>query len=106
MMQRCIEHDYCAPCFYMITVVTEPRRECLGEVVEPVAGAAAGIEDREQALLPEPNRAAAPAGSVPAAAPAAGLWQPGFQDSILLRRGPSADARALCLSAAASNHYP
>jgi REP element-mobilizing transposase RayT len=203
MMQRCIEHDYCAPCFYMITVVTEPRRECLGEVVEPVAGAAAGIEDREQGLLPEPNqgllpepnqgllpepdrgllpepnrqeggavvalsplgevvcevwkrtsavypgveacecvvmpdhfhgilwvkerlarpmghivkafkrvseqecrsrglllpksgskgllpepnRAAAPAGSVPAAAPAAGLWQPGFQDSILLRRG-------------------
>jgi REP element-mobilizing transposase RayT len=30
MMQRCWEHDYCEPCFYMITVVTEPRRECLG----------------------------------------------------------------------------
>jgi REP element-mobilizing transposase RayT len=36
-------------------------------------------------LLPEPNP-----GPVPAAAPAAGysrVWQPGFQDSILLRRG-------------------
>ncbi|MFN2352574.1 MAG: hypothetical protein ABR497_11585, partial [Kiritimatiellia bacterium] len=30
MLQRCWEHDYCAPCFYMITVVTEPRRDCLG----------------------------------------------------------------------------
>jgi hypothetical protein len=30
MMQRCWEHDYCEPCFYMITVVTEPRRDCLG----------------------------------------------------------------------------
>jgi REP element-mobilizing transposase RayT len=29
MMQRCWEHDYCAPSFYMITVVTEPRRNCL-----------------------------------------------------------------------------
>ena len=42
MMQRCWEHDYCAPCFYMITVMTEPRRECLGEVVNPGAGAAPG----------------------------------------------------------------
>ncbi len=30
MLQRCWEHDYCAPCFYMITMVTEPRRNCLG----------------------------------------------------------------------------
>ena len=29
MLQRCWEHDYCAPFFYMITVVTEPRRGCL-----------------------------------------------------------------------------
>ena len=29
MLQRCWDHDYCAPCFYMITVVTEPRRACL-----------------------------------------------------------------------------
>lgn len=179
MMQRCIEHDYCAPCFYMITVVTEPRRECLGGLEVPAAGAA-GSRSREQGLLPEPDQgllpepnqqgggafvalsamgemvrevwrrtssvyprveacecvvmpdhfhgilwvkerlarhmghivkafklvsekecrsrglllqsnpssvpAAAPS-SVPAAAPAAGLWQPGFQDSILLRRG-------------------
>jgi len=42
MMQRCWEHDYCAPCFYMITVVTEPRRECLGVLRNPGAGAAPG----------------------------------------------------------------
>jgi REP element-mobilizing transposase RayT len=29
MRQRCWEHDYCAPSFYMITIVTEPRRNCL-----------------------------------------------------------------------------
>jgi len=29
MLQRCWEHDYCAPSFYMITVVTDPRRDCL-----------------------------------------------------------------------------
>ncbi len=168
MTQRCWEHDYCTPCFYMITVVTEPRRDCLGalqteadrgatvalsligEVVRDVwrrsSAVYQGVEACEcvvmpdhfhgilwvkkrlarhmghivkafkrvseqesrrkglllpknpgsRGLLPEPNPAAAPAGSVPAAAPAgsvpaaapaAGLWQPGFQDSILLRRG-------------------
>ncbi len=159
MMQRCWEHDYCAPCFYLITVVTEPRRDFLGvlqaedggvatvalslmgEVVREVwrrtSSVYSGVEACEcvvmpdhfhgilwvkkrlarhmghivkafkrvseqegrrkglllpknpgsRGLLPEPNRAAAPAGSVPAAAPAAGLWQSGFHDSILLRRG-------------------
>lgn len=161
MTQRCWEHDYCAPCFYMITVVTEPRRDGLGElrtladrdptvtlsrmghVVRDVWQRASTVytdveacecvvmpdhfhgilrvkkrlarpmghvvkafkrvseqESRRQGLLlpknpgsremakisgsrgllPEPNR-------VPAAASAAGLWQSGFQDSILLRRG-------------------
>ncbi len=171
MMQRCWEHDYCAPCFYMVTIVTEPRRECLSVLGDPGAGAAPGTEPgaapgtepgaapgqgtggwlqlsaigevvfdvwrrtstiypgveacecvvmpdhfhgilwvkerlarhmghmvkafkrvseeecRSKGLLPAPNRASAPAGSVPASAPAAGLWQSGFQDSILLRRG-------------------
>ncbi|MDT8390712.1 MAG: hypothetical protein RRC34_09425, partial [Lentisphaeria bacterium] len=32
MKQRCWEHDYCAPSFYMITVVTEPRRNCLSSL--------------------------------------------------------------------------
>lgn len=157
MMQRCWEHDYCAPSFYMITVVTEPRRECLGTLQADPEGAAMvalsrmgevvrdvwqrtskvysdveacehivmpdhfhgilrvrkrlarpmghivkafkRVSEQEcgslglllansgsRGLLPARNRAA-PAGSVPAAAPAAGLWQPGFQDSILLRRG-------------------
>jgi REP element-mobilizing transposase RayT len=157
MMQRCWEHDYCEPCFYMITVVTEPRRDCLGvlhvatdgqamvrpsaigEIVRDVWRRTSvvypGVEacecvvmpdhfhgilrvkerlarpmghmvkafkrvsadecrskgllapaTRSRRLLPEPNRATPP-GSVPAAAPAGGLWQPGFQDSILLRRG-------------------
>jgi REP element-mobilizing transposase RayT len=51
MLQRCWEHDYCEPCFYMITVVTEPRRECFGEVVVPAAGAAAGTVPGAAALL-------------------------------------------------------
>ncbi len=177
MMQRCWEHNYCSPCFYMITIVTEPRRDCLGNLVIAKEGAAPGtgfdgglasvalspigevvrevwlrtnavypgveacecvvmpdhfhgilwvkerlarpmghivkafkvVSEREcrsrglllqpktgsrwlrtgnTGLFPEPNPAAAPAlGSVPAAAPAAGLWQTGFQDSILLRHG-------------------
>lgn len=33
MMQRCWQHDYSAPSFYMITLVTEPRRKCLGALV-------------------------------------------------------------------------
>ncbi len=43
MMQRCWEHDYCAPSFYMITVVTDPRRDCLG-VLKVVAGGVATVE--------------------------------------------------------------
>ncbi len=185
MRQRCWEHDYCAPCFYLITVVTGPRRECLGvlkagarvelsplgEVVRDVWRRTSAVyhtveacecvvmpdhfhgilwvkerltrpmghvvkafkrvsggECRSKGLLLQPNpglllqpnpglllqpnpgsvSAAAPAaepwnpglllqpnpGSVSAAAPAAEpsspaaeLWQEGFQDSILLRRG-------------------
>lgn len=163
MMQRCWEHDYCAPSFYMITVVTEPRRNCLsvlegtaadpllqlspiGEVVREVwqrtSAVYPGVEacecvvmpdhfhgilwvkerlerplghivkafkrvstqecrSKELLLQPDPSRcvrlppasAFAPAAAqvpVPAAAPAAGcstLWQEGFQDSILLRKG-------------------
>ena len=34
MRQRCWVHDYCAPSFYMLTIVTEPRRGCLSEVGE------------------------------------------------------------------------
>lgn len=154
MIQRCWEHDYCAPCFYMVTVVTEPRRNCLGtlsvdagdvatvaltpmgEVVQEVWRRTSAVypgveacecvvmpdhfhgilwvkerlarpmghmvkafkrvseqEGRSKGLLPAPNpgsKGLLPApnlGPVPAAAPAAGLWQPGFHDSILLRRG-------------------
>ena len=143
MKQRCWEHDYCEPCFYMITVVTEPKRDCLGALqVEPGGAATVSLsaigemvrevwrrtsavypgveacecvvmpdhfhgilwvkerlarhvghivkafkrvseqECRSRGLLLEPNPS-----SVPAAAPAARLWEPGFQDSILLRRG-------------------
>jgi hypothetical protein len=45
MNQRCWEHDYCAPSFYMLTLVTEPRRACLsvvGGIRGP--GAAPGTE--------------------------------------------------------------
>ena len=158
MRQRCWEHDYCAPAFYMITVVTEPRRPCLsvlksrdGEcapILSAIGGTVQevwrrtsetypGVEACECAVMPDhfhgilwvkerlnrhvghivkafkrvseqecrgkglllppggcrgkglplpPNP-----GSVPAAAPAAGhfstLWEEGFQDTILLRRG-------------------
>jgi REP element-mobilizing transposase RayT len=143
MLQRCWEHDYCEPCFYLITVVTEPRRECLGALQVATGGAATvalspmgegvrevwrrtsavypGVEACECVVMPDhfhgilwvkerlarhmghivkafkrvsdqeyrskglllrPNP-----GSVPEAAPAAGVWQIGFQDSILLRRG-------------------
>lgn len=39
MMQRCWEHDYCAASFYMITIVTEPRRGCLSRFDARVGGA-------------------------------------------------------------------
>ena len=161
MQQRCWEHDYCAPSFYMITVVTEPRRDCLstlcadsraenahvvlsplGEVVCKVWRRTSSVypgveacecvampdhfhgilwvkerlrrpmghivkafkrvsekECRSRGLLLQPNQRRGlllqpNPGSVPAAAPAAvrtgsfcTLWQAGFQDSILLRRG-------------------
>ena len=162
-MQRCWEHDYCAPSFYMITIVTEPRRACLsvlegtasdpllklapmGEVVREVwrrtSAVYPGVEacecvvmpdhfhgilwvkerlarpmghivkafkrvstqecrskglllppDSSKGLLLPPDKETAPAAlrvPVPAAAPAAGfstLWQEGFQDTILLRKG-------------------
>ncbi|MEI6149940.1 MAG: transposase [bacterium] len=155
MMQRCWEHDYCAPSFYMITVVTEPRRNCLsvlaGTAADPLLQLSAigavvrevwqrtsavypGVEGCECVVMPDhfhgilwvKERLERPMGHivkafkrvstqecrsrglllppdpskglllqpasvpVPAAAPAAGvstLWQEGFQDSILLRKG-------------------
>ncbi|MDP6490619.1 MAG: hypothetical protein QGH42_10385 [Kiritimatiellia bacterium] len=45
MKQRCWEHDYCAPSFYMLTIVTEPRRECLSEVRGDVAAGAAATTE-------------------------------------------------------------
>jgi len=148
--KRCWEHDYCAPSFYMITVVTEPRRSCLsvltgrgtsaddaqlkltpmGELVRDVwrrgSAVCPGIEACECVVMPDhfhgilwvKERLSRPmghivkgfkrvstqecrskglllppdAGLAPAAAPAAGspfssLWQEGFNDSILLRKG-------------------
>ncbi len=32
MHQRCRVHDYREPCFYLITLATEPRRSCLGRL--------------------------------------------------------------------------
>ena len=152
MMQRCWEHDYCAPSFYMITLVTEPRRGCLSvlqgtEADESVAGSGsclrlsptgevvrevwrrsstvyAGVEACECVVMPDhfhgilwvKERLARPMGHIvkafkrvssgqcrskglllprdqeaaPAAGTAAGfsnLWQEGFQDTILLRKG-------------------
>ena len=155
MLQRCGEHDYCAPSFYMITIVTEPRRGCLSEL-HPGGGAPSdarltlspigelvrnawlrtssiypGVEACEWVMMPDhfhgvlwvkerllrhmghivkafkrvstqeyrskglllpPNQSKGLFfGSVSAAAPAADLqstlWQDGFQDSILLRKG-------------------
>jgi REP element-mobilizing transposase RayT len=153
MKQRCWEHDYCAPSFYMLTIVTEPRRSCLSSLA-PGAGAALctepndslkispigaivqdawrrtstiypGVEACECVVMPDHFHgllwvkekqerhmghivkafklvstrecrskglllARDQAGLVKGAAPAAcsqSLWQEGFQDSILLRRG-------------------
>ncbi|NQZ68763.1 MAG: hypothetical protein HRT89_11915 [Lentisphaeria bacterium] len=164
MLQRSWHHDYCAPSFYMITIVTEPRRQCLSQVTEDAEVVLSPIGElvkeawnrtnevypnvkacefvvmpdhfhgilrvQEQlkrpmghlikafkrvsrqecvsrGLLPPLNAkpsagasAAAPASSVSVAAPATdssassapatespSLWQEGFQDSILLRKG-------------------
>ena len=149
MMQRCVVHDYCAPSFYMVTVVTEPRRGCLSELHSGAVAASdarlilspmgeivrdawlrtssiyAGVEACECVVMPDhfhgilwvkerlpqhmghivkafkrvstqecrSKRLLLPPnpGSVSAAAPAAGLqstlWQTGFQDSILVRKG-------------------
>ncbi|MBT7702515.1 MAG: hypothetical protein HN700_19675, partial [Verrucomicrobia bacterium] len=169
MKQRCWAHDYSAPSFYMITIVTNPRRNCLSVVgaapASQVVGAAPaptslelsplgktvlevwrrttstypGVEAceyvampdhfhgilwvkerlprhvghiikafkrvsekdcRSKGLLPPPNHGpvaraapagpvvgAAPAGQVVGAAPAPTLWETGYQDTILLRRG-------------------
>ena len=146
MQQRCWEHDHCAPSFYMVTILTAPRRNCLSELkmgpdgapelaLSPIGEVVRQVWQRSNAvyphvkacesvimpdhfhgilwvrerlkhpvghivkafklvsrrecgskgLLPQPDP-----GSVSAAAPAAGpptLWQEGFQDTILLRRG-------------------
>ncbi len=155
MMHRCWTHDYCAPSFYMLTVVTEPRRNCLsvlaGTAADPLLQLSAigavvrevwqrtsavypGVEGCECVVMPDhfhgilwvKERLERPMGHivkafkrvstqecrsrglllppdpsrrvllqpasvpVPAAAPAAGcstLWQEGFHDSILLRKG-------------------
>ena len=57
MLQRCWEHDYCAPSFYMLTIVTEPRRGCMSEL-NPGAGAAPGTEPAGAAPGTEPAGAA------------------------------------------------
>ena len=41
--KRCWEHDYCSPSFYMITIATFPRRNCLSRVYQE-AGAASCAE--------------------------------------------------------------
>ncbi len=137
MHQRCFEHDYCAPSFYLITIVTEPRRNCLGELsadqieLSPIgkvvldawqrtSSVYPGVKACERVVMPDhfhgilwvKKRLERPMGhivkafkrvckqecasrgllappniGVPAAALAAGLWQEGFQDTILLRRG-------------------
>lgn len=138
MLQRCWEHDYCAPSFYMITIVTEPRRNCLGELcalkgtgatvaLSPIgeivrnvwkrtSDAYPGVEACEWVVMPDhfhgilwiKERLARHMGHIVKAfkrvseiecrsrgllphrdptAPAGGLWQTGFQDTILLRRG-------------------
>jgi hypothetical protein len=43
--KRCWEHDYCAPAFYMITISTSPRRDCLSAVCLET-GAASSAEPR------------------------------------------------------------
>jgi REP element-mobilizing transposase RayT len=152
MRQRCWEHDYFAPSFYMLTIVTEPRRGCLsevgalgshaggpgelltlsamGEVVQEVwrrtstvyPGAEAcecvvmpdhfhgilWVKERQKRhvghivkafkrvseqecrskglLMPGPVTAAAPAARGPTSSGST-LWQEGFQDTILLRKG-------------------
>ena len=81
MKQRCWAHDYCAPSFYMVTIVTEPRRSCLSEVkmkmqgqgaapaTEPGQGAARATEPGQGAArATEPGQGATP-GSVAGAAP-------------------------------------
>ena len=91
MVQRCWEHDYCEPCFYMTTVVTEPRRECpgvlntdadggvtvalspMGEIVRDIWQRSSTVYKGVEACECVVNTAAAPAGWVPAATPAAGL---------------------------------
>lgn len=92
--QRCWEHDYCSPSFYMVTLVTEPRRNCLS-FLDPGSGAGYAGSGAEPGTEPVSGPAgsvsgAAPAGSV--AGPAPGpefptLWEDGFQDTIRLHRG-------------------
>ncbi len=149
MSQRCWNHDYCAPCFYLITIVTEPRRNCLGALHSSDNGNAfiklsgmgeavlaawrrtssiySGIEACECVVMPdhfhgllrvkenqprplghiikafkiastmdcrelrllqeEGVELHSHSGSAQAEAPSARLWQTGFTDTILQRRG-------------------
>ncbi len=134
MMQRCWEHDYCEPCFYLITLVTEPRRDFLGTLqvakgsaatvaLSPIGEVVNEVWRRTSAVYPEveacecvvmpdhfhgilwvKERLARHMGHIVKAFKRVseqecrskglllqpnrpGLWQPGFQDSILLRRG-------------------
>ena len=76
--------------FHGILWVKERLARPMGHIVKAFKRVSAD-ECRSRGLLLQPDRAAATApGPVAAAAPAAAfstLWQPGFQDSILLRRG-------------------
>ncbi len=80
MQQRCRQHDYCEPCFYMITLVTSPRRDCLSELTSAAEGCCrhrtGGCCRHRTGLLSTPDRAAegtepprpvpTPAGVIPA----------------------------------------
>ncbi|MBT7066212.1 MAG: hypothetical protein HN919_07920 [Verrucomicrobia bacterium] len=78
MSQRCWEHDYCAPSFYMLTIVTEPRRMCLSEV-----GEIQGIRGiREQGAAPDTGPAAPDTGpAAPDTEPGAPDTEPGAADA-------------------------
>ena len=74
MKQRCWEHDYCDPSFYMVTLVTQPRRNCLSSIPP---GSRGDDPEPEAGTGTEPTGSvsgAAPAGSVSGAAPAPELF--------------------------------
>ncbi len=70
MRQRCWEHDYCAPSFYMITIVTEPRRNCLSSLdFRKCGGAFDTGPERSPAGSPVRLRQQPSAAGVPALVP-------------------------------------